>query len=130
MYSGIEGYLYEHSIHDLPLTSSPEKTAEAGITELKPLWPSPIEILQGVAGIRKSLLLNNKRHLITQDTEDVVCVWDIICCCKIKTLGKVDFNEAYEKENPVEWVANWCSVQTNLGVRYIVIKNIYSIFRI
>ena len=102
-----------------PRTASPDEfVAKEGEEEeaLTPLWPAPLEILRGVAGIRKSLLLNNKRHLLTQDTEDVVCVWDIICCCKIKTLGKVDFNKACETENPVEWVANWCTVQTNLGV--------------
>jgi hypothetical protein len=83
--------------------------------EVTPLWERPEYSIPGLPGIKKSLLLNNKRHVITQDTEENVSIWDIICCKKIKELGKVDFDDACNTENTAVWLANWCTIDTKNG---------------
>jgi WD repeat-containing protein 48 len=82
---------------------------------ITPLWIEPEHVIPGLPGIKKSLLLNNKRHVITQDTDNQVCVWDIIYCKKVKELGNVDFEEACNEQNTPEWIANWCTVDTKNG---------------
>ncbi|KAJ3358995.1 hypothetical protein HDU91_005051 [Kappamyces sp. JEL0680] len=104
--------------HSEPLLAKLAATPDEGETshmEVTPLWPEPNSTIRGVAGIRKSLLLNSKRHVVTLDTAKNVCVWDIISCSKVKDLGHVDFEKACESENTPEWVCNWCTIDTKHG---------------
>ncbi|TPX70229.1 hypothetical protein SpCBS45565_g01958 [Spizellomyces sp. 'palustris'] len=83
---------------------------------IEPAWKEPDGIVQGAPGISKCIILNNRRHIITLDTEGEVAMWDIIQCVKLKNFGKLDFEEVVKRTNTVEWVANWCSVDTHNGV--------------
>lgn len=82
---------------------------------ITPLWPDPEQSIKGLPGIKKSLFLNNRRHIVTMDTLNNVCIWDIITCTKIKNLGPVDFDKACDNENTQEWVSNWCTIDTKHG---------------
>lgn len=85
-----------------------------------PLWPKPFQTIKGTAGIIKSLLLNNKRHLVTLDTNNFIAVWDIISCVKLKDIGSSDdFAKVCQDENTQEWVANWCTIDTKHGVKVL-----------
>ncbi|KAI8899437.1 WD40-repeat-containing domain protein [Globomyces pollinis-pini] len=82
---------------------------------LIPLWSTPHYSIEGVPGIKKHLLLNNRRHVVTQDTSKNVCVWDIISCSKLRDCGQEDFDTVCQRENTIEWVANWCTIDTKNG---------------
>jgi WD repeat-containing protein 48 len=107
-----------HSGMDEKTRSEPILSAElvSGVQrDMHALWESPEHSIHGVPGIKKALLLNNKRHVITQDTKGNVSIWDIICCKKITDLGMIDFEQSCNTENTMEWLANWCTVDIKTG---------------
>ncbi|KAJ3322576.1 hypothetical protein HDV06_002953 [Boothiomyces sp. JEL0866] len=80
-----------------------------------PCWTKPFDSIQGVPGIKKYLIFNNKRFVLTENSVKQVCLWDIITCEKINDFGKADFDKVANQENSQEWVANWCTIDTKNG---------------
>ncbi|ORX90173.1 hypothetical protein K493DRAFT_410036 [Basidiobolus meristosporus CBS 931.73] len=80
-----------------------------------PMRTEPDETIEGKHGLIKHAMLNNRRHVLTLDTDGVVDLWDIIQCKKLKTLGKANLDELVSEMNTQESVATWCSIDTRIG---------------
>ncbi|KAJ3275217.1 hypothetical protein HDV01_000942 [Terramyces sp. JEL0728] len=80
-----------------------------------PCWTKPYDTIQGVPGIKKYMIFNNKRFVLTENSVKQVCLWDIITCEKINDFGTADFDKIANQENSLEWVANWCTIDTKNG---------------
>jgi len=80
--------------------------------------------------LTKLFILNNRRHVITEDEIGRISLWDILFCRKEGDFSGEDFQSVIERENTIEWVANWCSVELKNGVRNLNAFKSIKIFRI
>lgn len=74
---------------------------------------------KGGAAIKKYSVLNDKRHIITKDTENNVARYDVLKVVKLEDLGKVDFDEEVNKRNQRVYIPNWFTVDLKTGVSVI-----------
>lgn len=81
-----------------------------------PLNTQPSLILPGTTSIKQYTVLNDKRYLVTKDTEDNVCVWDVLQAKKIESLGKENYEQAIKVRQRFISVPNWFTVDLKLGV--------------
>ncbi|KAJ3177175.1 hypothetical protein HDU87_004667 [Geranomyces variabilis] len=82
---------------------------------IEPAWKEPDEKHAGVQGIRKSVILNNRRHLVTEDEAGQVALWDIIGCAKLATTSRQSFEEFVQTHQTLDWIPNWCTIDTHKG---------------
>ncbi|XP_037947169.1 WD repeat-containing protein 48 homolog isoform X1 [Teleopsis dalmanni] len=75
----------------------------------------------GGAAIKKCSVLNDKRHIVTKDTEDNVAIYDILRILKKEDLGKVEFEEETKKRNKQVYIPNWFTVDLKTGMPTIVL---------
>ncbi|KAJ1558582.1 hypothetical protein HK096_009781, partial [Nowakowskiella sp. JEL0078] len=73
--------------------------------EVEPVWHVPDFVIPGRPGIERHVMLNNRRHVMTQDSVGTIRLWDIIRCevvhIQIPTHRKNannQFTEKYEDE--------------------------------
>ncbi|XP_046396386.1 WD repeat-containing protein 48 [Ischnura elegans] len=83
---------------------------------LRPLHSRPSHTIKGGPAIRQYRVLNDKRHIITKDTEENVAIYDVLKACKVEDLGKVDFEEEVKKRFRMVYVPNWFSVDLKTGM--------------
>ncbi|KAM3589904.1 hypothetical protein VKS41_000759 [Umbelopsis sp. WA50703] len=105
--------LYAGSVLSIPI-SSYEDDIESNET-LVPLRDVPESVIEGKPGLSSHLLLNNRRYVLTVDTEGQVAQWDLVECKKIKIFGKNPIEEVALQLNSMETFSNWCSVDTKIG---------------
>lgn len=75
--------------------------------------------IAGGAAIKKYNVLNDKRYMITKDTEENVAIYDVLKVSKKEDLGKIDYDEEIKKRNQKVYVPNWFTVDLKTGVRII-----------
>lgn len=104
-----------------------------------PLRPTPDEIIAGRPGLVRSLMLNDRQHVITVDTEGEVAVWNIIRGICVGKFSSADVAAALDLERGVTaetavrkhsnevlemvkervegetMVITWCQVDTKIG---------------
>ncbi|KAJ3102206.1 hypothetical protein HDU97_000703 [Phlyctochytrium planicorne] len=111
---------------------------ESDEVAVEPVWLNPDETIAGKASIRRYTLLNNRRWVVSEDTDGRVEVWDIVGCVRLKDCGveqkeegepngrsseddgakitkKSLYDTVIETESTFEWIANWCTVDTKNG---------------
>lgn len=76
----------------------------------------PAQKILGGPAIRHYHILNDKRHVLTKDTEENVALYDVLKACKVEDLGRVDFEQESKKRNKVVYVPNWFNVDLKTGV--------------
>ncbi|KAK4303377.1 hypothetical protein Pmani_024605 [Petrolisthes manimaculis] len=84
--------------------------------ELRPVMAQPDWTIRGGPSIKQYTILNDKRHLLTRDTEDNVVLWDILKASKVEDLGKIDFESEKEKRNKPIYVPSWFTVDLKTGM--------------
>ncbi|XP_042875234.1 WD repeat-containing protein 48-like [Penaeus japonicus] len=89
--------------------------------ELRPVMGQPDWSIRGGPSIKQYTILNDKRHLLTRDTEENVVLWDILKAVKVEDLGKVDFEAEKEKKNKSIYVPSWFTVDLKTGNRMLTI---------
>ncbi|XP_055387211.1 WD repeat-containing protein 48 homolog [Condylostylus longicornis] len=77
--------------------------------------------IKGGAAIKKCMVLNDKRHIVTKDTEDNVAIYDVLKIVKKEDLGKIDFDEEVNKRNQRVYIPNWFTVDLKTGMPTIVL---------
>nr|XP_060496694.1 WD repeat-containing protein 48 [Panthera onca] len=75
----------------------------------------------GGASIIQCHILNDKRHILTKDTNNNVAYWDVLKACKVEDLGKVDFEDEIKKRFKMVYVPNWFSVDLKTGMLTITL---------
>ncbi|KTF98253.1 hypothetical protein cypCar_00044634, partial [Cyprinus carpio] len=66
-------------------------------------------------------ILNDKRHILTKDTNNNVAYWDVLKACKVEDLGKMEFDEEIKKRFKMVYVPNWFSVDLKTGMLTITL---------
>ena len=69
-----------------------------------------------VTFIRSYSILNDKRQIVTRDTEGGVAVYDVLKACKLADLGNVDLEQAVEERQQTVFVPNWFTVDLKTGM--------------
>ncbi|XP_058801534.1 WD repeat-containing protein 48 [Phymastichus coffea] len=83
------------------------------------ITPRNIEPAQRIFGgpaIRHCYVLNDRRFVLTKDTEENVSLYDVLKACKVEDLGQVDFDEEVKKRNKMVYVPNWFNVDLKTGM--------------
>ncbi|CAE1259792.1 WDR48 [Acanthosepion pharaonis] len=84
-----------------------------------PACTQPDFTIKGGASIRQYCVLNDKRHILTKDTDDNVILWDVLTARKVEELGKANFEEEIKKRFKMVYVPNWFSVDLKTGLLII-----------
>ncbi|XP_050717705.1 WD repeat-containing protein 48-like isoform X2 [Eriocheir sinensis] len=84
--------------------------------ELRPVMTQPDWTIKGGSAIKNYAILNDKRHVLTRDTEENVVLWDILKAVKVEDLGKVDFDAEKQKRNKPIFVPSWFTVDLKTGM--------------
>lgn len=77
---------------------------------------NPISFIPGGAAIKKAVVLNDKRHILTKDTGENVALYDVLKARKIEDLGAVSFQDEIKKRFKMVYVPNWFNVDLKTGV--------------
>lgn len=70
----------------------------------------------GGAAIKKYSVINDKRHILTLDTDNNVAIYDVLKVVKVKDLGQVDFENELKQHNQKVHIPNWFTVDLKTGV--------------
>lgn len=89
---------------------------EKHIKEEVKLPTKPMALIPGGAAIRQAVVLNDKRHIITKDTDNNVAVYDVLKAQKVEDLGQVDFQQEIKNRFKVIYVPNWFNVDLKTGM--------------
>lgn len=93
---------------------------------MTPKNTEPAQKILGGPAIRHYNILNDKRHVLTKDSEDNVALYDVLKACKVEDLGRVDFEQEVEKRNKIVYVPPWFNVDLKTGVRFLKVCFIFS----
>ncbi|RWS08592.1 WD repeat-containing protein 48-like protein [Dinothrombium tinctorium] len=89
----------------------------------QPLNEKPDLVIRGNPAIRNYHVLNDKRHILTKDTDDNVAVYDVLKACKVEDLGKVDFEAEIKRRFKMVYVPNWFTVDLKAGMLSIHLED-------
>ena len=65
--------------------------------EAKPEVKKPEFVISGGPSIKQCEILNDKRHILTKDTENNVSLYDVLKARKVEDLGQVEFEQEVKK---------------------------------
>ncbi|KAK9395790.1 WD repeat-containing protein 48-like [Crotalus adamanteus] len=88
---------------------------------ITPLCTQPDQVIRGGASIIQCHILNDKRHILTKDTNNNVAYWDVLKACKVEDFGKMDFEEEIKERFKMVYVPNWFSVDLKTGMLTITL---------
>jgi WD repeat-containing protein 48 len=80
-----------------------------------PVRGLPEYTIEGQHGLIKHMTLNDRRRVLTLDTNSEVVLWDLLQCAPVKSFGKRDIDDVFKEINPMESIAHWCAVDTRTG---------------
>jgi WD repeat-containing protein 48 len=91
---------------------------------LPPFSPQADIIIKGNPAIRHYHILNDKRFILTRDTNDTVSLYDVLEARKVEDIGSgVDFEAEVKKRSIKTFVPNWFSVDLKTGMLSIVLED-------
>lgn len=99
--------------------TSQQNSSNLSLNEQQPITPFNIteeKCIKGGAAIEKYAVLNDKRFMVTRDTEQNVAIYDVLKVIKVENLGVVDFDEVVKLRNKMVYVPNWFTVDLKTGV--------------
>lgn len=102
-------------------TNPLQNTSDVSLNEQLQVDPFNIteeKCIKGGAAIEKYVVLNDKRFMVTRDTDQNVAIYDVLKVIKLETLGKVDFDETVIARNKMVYVPNWFTVDLKTGVSF------------
>lgn len=112
-------------------TNSQQNASNLSLNEQQPVVPlNPTEekCIKGGAAIEKYVVLNDKRFMVTRDTEQNVSIYDVLKVVRVETLGKIDFDETVKARNKMVYVPNWFTVDLKTGVSRALWREVTSSF--
>lgn len=81
-----------------------------------PLCEQPSATIPGNPSIRNYVVLNDKRHILTKDTDNNVSLYDVLKACKVEDLGKTELEAEAKKRFKMVYVPNWFTVDLKIGM--------------
>ncbi|VDN89619.1 unnamed protein product [Brugia pahangi] len=110
---------WNSSIKRWPLPSDAQISVEIKSDQYGETIPSihePDLTIPGAASIRQHVVLNDKRHIVTKDTDDNVAMWDVLKGRKIFELLHIS-NDHFKKV----FVPSWFTVDLKSGMLQITL---------
>lgn len=83
---------------------------------ISPLYENPSLVLLGQAGIVKHHVLNNRFHILTQDSSNNIALWDVLRANKIRDIGIADWEETITSHFQFLSIPQWFRVDHTTGV--------------
>jgi WD repeat-containing protein 48 len=77
----------------------------------RPLLRDAEYTIRGGSSIKQYTILNDKRHILTRDTDKNVSLYDVLKAHKVQDLGKIDFEEEVKKRFEMTYIPNWFTVR-------------------
>uniref|UniRef100_A0AC34Q1X5 WD repeat-containing protein 48 homolog n=1 Tax=Panagrolaimus sp. JU765 TaxID=591449 RepID=A0AC34Q1X5_9BILA len=77
--------------------------------------------LPGAPSIREYVVLNDKRHIVTKDTDENVTMWDVLQAKKVDEFGKCDVEPIVRERNKRVFVPNWFNIDVKSGMLQIIL---------
>ncbi|OLY80951.1 UBP9-binding protein [Smittium mucronatum] len=103
-----------------------EHDAQNAIFFKEPVYDTPLESIVGPPGLKKHVILQNKRHVLAINSENEISLWDLMLAKKIKTLDNAwgtDLDSIADSMNrPPQTVPSWCNVDTKIGMLTVQMK--------
>lgn len=81
-----------------------------------------IVTVAGAPSIRQHAVLNDKRHIVTKDTENNVVIWDVLQAKKISSHGKRNMDEVVKENFKKMFVPSWFNVDIKSGVLVVYLS--------
>lgn len=106
----------DSSIKNWPINNRTIQLPDYNSNHPKPMNDYPDFVIKGGASIRQYSVLNDKRHILTKDTDKNVALWDVLKACKVEDLGQVDFEGEEKKRFKQVHVPNWFIVDLRTGM--------------
>lgn len=104
--------------------SSPPVSVSFKVRDQKPLQTTPELIIPGAASINKHKTLNDKRHVLTRDTDENVALYDVLAAKKVKDYGKRSFDEIFEENSKTIFIPSWFVVDSKSGMLQITLDEL------
>ncbi|CAO3678603.1 unnamed protein product [Rhizopus microsporus] len=104
--------MYAGSVLSIPISYHEDEDNQ---DTLVPLRSEPDSVIRGGSGIVSHLMLQNRIHVLTKDTNGEVTMWDLIRCIQLKNFGKRDLQEVAQEVNSLESSPAWCTIDTKIG---------------
>ncbi|KAI7731012.1 hypothetical protein M8C21_022744 [Ambrosia artemisiifolia] len=80
-----------------------------------PVYKEPTFSIDGIPGIIKYEIMNNKRHVLTKDNAGSVKLWEITRGVVIENYGQVSFEKKKEELFEMVSIPSWFTVDSRLG---------------
>ncbi|KAK6187082.1 hypothetical protein SNE40_006330 [Patella caerulea] len=106
----------DSSIRNWPIKTNVRGSGDYENENYSPAFTQPDFTIKGGPSIRQYLVLNDKRHILTRDTDDCVALWDVLTARKVEDQGNVDFDLEIKKQFKMVFVPNWFSVDLKTGL--------------
>ena len=78
-------------------------------------------VIRGGPSIRHFRILNDKRSVLTKDTENNVAIYDVLKAVKVGDLGPIDLDEEFKRRSKTVYVPNWFNVDLKTGVSFLLL---------
>ncbi|CAB3360713.1 Hypothetical predicted protein [Cloeon dipterum] len=104
-------------VKDGKLLDEDGEEADKGSGQRRAKFSEPEHEIKGGPAIIEYHVLNDKRHVLTKDTEGCVCLYDVLRAKQVSMLGRTDFNnEVTERSKKRVYVPNWFNVDLKTGM--------------
>ncbi len=101
--------------------SSSSSLSSSFIMQMNALNQQPTITIKGTASIKQYCILNDKRNIVTKDSDENVCVWDVLQARKMESLGKENYENVIKQRQRFISIPNWFSVDLKLGLLTITL---------
>jgi hypothetical protein len=97
-------------------TRSSTSSLSSSFLAQNPLNTQPSMVIRGTTSIKQYHILNDKRFIVTKDSDECVCVWDVLQARRSESLGKENYENAIKVRQRFISIPNWFTVDLKLGV--------------
>lgn len=101
------------------LNDQSNKSESSSLTSFllqNPINVKPLVTIKGTASIKQYHILNDKRNIVTKDSDENVSVWDVLQAKRTESLGKEDYEHAIKQRQRFISIPNWFTVDLKLGL--------------
>ncbi|EFO98642.1 hypothetical protein CRE_20354 [Caenorhabditis remanei] len=113
-----------HYSTSTPAPSSPPVSVSLRVRDQKPQQTTPELVIPGAASINKHKTLNDKRHVLTRDTDENVALYDVLAAKKVKDYGKRSFDEVFDENSKTIFIPSWFVVDSKSGMLQITLDEL------
>ncbi|CAB3401737.1 unnamed protein product [Caenorhabditis bovis] len=89
-----------------------------------PLQTVPEIVIPGAASIKHHAVLNDKRHVVTRDSDGCVALYDVLAARKVADYGKRPIDEVLKEHFRKVFVPSWFSVDFKSGMLQITLDEL------